>query len=94
MDSLNIDNYSKTLAFKKVKHLLYKCYPKLVKTFKIHRNKFNIRQFLLLLYDYVPNMKNYCSINSLLKNFNILKIGAGKNPIAPLYSDIKKVKIF
>ena len=28
MDSLNIDNFSKTLAFKKFKCLLYKHYPK------------------------------------------------------------------
>ena len=47
MDLLNIDNCSKTLVFKRIKHLLYKSYPKLVKTFKKHTNKFNIRQFLV-----------------------------------------------
>ena len=34
MDSLNIDSRSKTLVFKKIKHLLYKHYPIFVKTFK------------------------------------------------------------
>ena len=33
MESLNIDNQSKTLVFKKCKHLLYKYYLKFVKTF-------------------------------------------------------------
>ena len=41
MESLNIDNPSKTLVFKKFKHLLNKYYPKFVKTFKIHPNKFD-----------------------------------------------------
>ena len=43
MNFLNIDNCSKTLAFKKFKHLLYKYYPKFVKTFKKHPNKFDTR---------------------------------------------------
>ena len=34
MDSLNIENRSKHLAFKKFKHLLYKYFPKFVKTYK------------------------------------------------------------
>ena len=34
MDSLNIDNHSKTLTFKNFKHVLYKYYPKFVNTFK------------------------------------------------------------
>ena len=42
MDSLNIDNHSKTLPLKTFKHLLYKYYPKFVKTFKKHPNKFDI----------------------------------------------------
>ena len=44
MDSLNTDNCSKTLVFKKFKCLVYKYYPKFVKTFKKHPNKFDIRQ--------------------------------------------------
>ena len=59
MDLLNIDNRSKTLVFKKFKGFLCKYYPKLVKTFEKHRNKFDVIQFLALLYDCVPNMKNY-----------------------------------
>ena len=47
MNSLNIDNCSKTLVFKRFKRLLYKYYPKLVKTFKKHSNKFHIKLFLV-----------------------------------------------
>ena len=57
IDSLIIESCSKTLVFKKFKQLLYKYYPKFVKTFKKHPNKFDIRQFPVLLYDCVPNMK-------------------------------------
>ena len=56
MDSLNIDNQSKTLVFKKFKRLLYKYYPRFVKTFKMHSNKFDINHFPVLSYDCVPNM--------------------------------------
>ena len=89
MDSLNIDNCSKTLAFKKFKDLFCKCYPKFDETFKKHPRKFDIRQFLVLLYCCVPNMKNYCSTDRLLKNANVLQVRAGQNPITPLYSDKK-----
>ena len=58
MDLLKIENCSKTLAFRKFKHLLY-MYPKFVKTFKRHLNKFEIRQFFVHLYDCVANMKKY-----------------------------------
>ena len=34
MDSLNINNRSETLVVKKFKRVLYKYYPKFVKTFK------------------------------------------------------------
>ena len=89
MDSLNIDQHSKALAFKKFKLLLYKYYPKFVKTFKKHPNKFDIRQLLLLLRDIFQNIKDYCSIERLLKNVNILQGGTGKNPTILLYSDKK-----
>ena len=59
MDSLKLDNCSKTLAFKKLKCILYKHYPKFGKNFKKHPSKFNIRQFHVLLYDCVSNIKNY-----------------------------------
>ena len=94
MDLLNIDNHLKTLAFKKFKHPLYKYYPKFVKTFKKHPNKFDIRQFLVPLYDYVPNMKNYYSIDYYSKNVNVLLVGTGKNPTTPLYRETKQSEIF
>ena len=90
MDSLNIDNRSKALTFKKFKRPLHKYYPKFVKTFKKHPNKFDIRQFLVILFYFVPNIKNYYSIDRLLKNANVLQAGTGKNPTTPLYSDTKK----
>ena len=40
-----------------------------MKTFKIHLNKFDIRQFLVPLYDCVTNMRNYYSIGRLLKKY-------------------------
>ena len=58
--------------------------------FKKHPNKVNIRQVLVLLYDRVPNMKNCQNIDRLLKNVNVLQVGASKNPTAPLFSDTKK----
>ena len=67
MDS-NFDSHSKNLAFKKCITFLYKYYPKFVKTFEGHSNKFDIRQFHALLYDCVLNVKGYCSIDRLLKN--------------------------
>ena len=59
---LNIDSCSKTLIFKKLKRVLYKYYPKSVKTFKKHPNKFDIR----FLHVCVPNMKNYYNIDRFL----------------------------
>ena len=94
MDTLTIDNHSKALAFKKFKRLLYKYYPKFVIKFKKHPNKVDIKRYLILFYDCVPNMKNYWSIDRLLKNINVLPVGTGKNPATPLYSDTKKVKFF
>ena len=94
MDSLNINNCSKALVFKTFKCLLYKYYPKFVKNFSKHPYKFDIGQFLVLLYDCVPNIKNYYSVDRLLKNVNVLQVGPGKNPTTPLYSETKKVKFF
>ena len=67
MDSLNTDNRSKTLFFKKVKRVLYKYYPKFVGAFKKRPNKFYIRQFVVFLYDCVPKTKNYRSTDRILK---------------------------
>ena len=94
MELLNIDNHSKTLLFKKFKRLLYIYYPKFVKIFKEHPNKSDIRQFPVLLYDCVPNMKSFYSIDRLLKNVNVLQIGTGKNSTTPFYSETKKSENF
>ena len=90
MDLLNIGNCSETLVLKKIKCLVCKYYPKFIKTFKKHPNKFNIRQFLVLLYECVLKMKNYYSIDRLSKNVNVLQVGTGKNLTTPLYSDKEK----
>ena len=62
MDLVNIDNHSKTLAFKKLKRLPYKCDPKskLTKAWKLTKqsNKLEIREFLVLCYDCIPNIKH------------------------------------
>ena len=79
---------------KKSKHPLYKYYLKFVKPFKKQPNKFDMRQFFgVFLYDFLPNMKNYCSIDRLLKNVNVLQVRTVTNPTTPLYSK-KKVKLF
>ena len=59
MDSLNIDNRSRTLVFKKFKHLLCKYYPKFVKAYKKQPKRLDIRRFIVLLYDCVPDMKHF-----------------------------------
>ena len=87
MDLLNIDDCSKSLAFKKY-------YPKFVKAYKIQPNRLDIRQFLVLLYDYAPNMFHIWSIDRLLKNAYILKSGADKNSATALYSETAKLKLF
>ena len=89
-----MDNHSKTLVFKKLECLLCKYYPKFVQMFKKHPNKFDRRQFLVLLYECVPYMKNYYSIDRLLENVNVLQVGTGKNPTTPLYSETKKSENF
>ena len=80
VDSLNIDNCSKTLAFEKLKRLLYKYYPKFVKAYRRQSNRLDIKQFLVLLYNCVLNRKRVWSTDKLLKNAKILKSGTGKNP--------------
>ena len=90
MDLLKIDNHSKMLAFKKFKHLFYKCYPKFVKKLKKHPNKLDMRQFLVLSYDCIPNIINFWSFDRLLKNVNVLQVETGKNPTTPSYIETKK----
>ena len=43
MNSLNIDNRSKFSVFKKIEHLLYKCYHKFVKSYKSQSNSASFR---------------------------------------------------
>ena len=52
----------------------------LSKRLKKHPNKFDIRQFLVFVYDCVPNIKSYWSIDRLLKNVNVFRNRTGKNP--------------
>ena len=81
----------KTLVFTKFKlFLIYKYYPKFVKMFKEHPDKFDVWQLLVLLYDCVTNIKNYYSIDRLLKNVNVWQVGRDKNPTTSLYSERKK----
>ena len=93
MGSRNIDNRSEPLVFKRFNRLLYKYYPKFVRAFKKHCNKFDIRQFLAVLYDRVPSMENFCSIDRRLKNVNVLQVETDKNLCTVLYSDTKKLKL-
>ena len=72
MDSLNFDYHSKTSTFKKFKHLLCKYYP----TFsKICRSSEHLGQLLVLLYNCVPNLSQFFSIDKLLKNDNAIRNG-------------------
>ena len=77
MESLNIDNRSKVLAFKKFKRLLNISYPKFVKMSKKHLNKFDIGQFLDFFY-----IKSYYSIGRVLY---VLQVATGKNPTTSIY---------
>ena len=78
MDSLNIDNCSKTLVFKIFKPFSINIILNLVK--RLQNILINlIWEFLVLLHDCVRNMKNYYSIDRLLKNVNALQVGTVKN---------------
>ena len=80
------------------KHILYKYCPRFVKAYKIQcycsSNKFDIDQFLVLLFDCVTNIKHLLSIDNRLKNPNILWVETGKNPTTALYSTTTKPEIF
>ena len=71
MNSSNFKNHSKTTAFKTFEHLLRKLYPKFVKVCSDQSNfllnKLDINQFLVLLYDSVPNLKHILGIGILFK---------------------------
>ena len=57
-------------------------------------NKFDIRQFLVLLYDCVPNIKNYYRVDGLLKDVNVLQKGIRENPASPLYKETREREHF
>ena len=86
MNSSNFGNHSKTSAFKKFKQFFF-----FVKTYKnkpnSSSNRFCIKQFLILLYDCAPNLKQFLSIDVLLKNPSIIKSGTSKNPTSTLRSE-------
>ena len=95
MDSLNIDNRSKALAFKKFKCPLYKFYPKfcgsLQKTALSSGYKTISCYFIWLRSKY----KKCWNIDRLLKNANVLRSGTGKNPTPAVCSETTKPeKIF
>ena len=60
--------------------------------FKKNPNKFNIRQFLVLLHDSVTNMKMFQSFDRFLKNFDVLLVAAAKNTATSLYNENLKKK--
>ena len=62
--------------------------------FKKQPNKFDIRQFLVLLYDCVPSMKNYYSIGRLVKNLDVLEAETVKTPNTVWYSETKQSENF
>ena len=63
MDSSNIVNHSKASAFNKVKHLFYIYYPSFLKISKIGEH---LNQFVMLLYDCVPSLSQFLSIEEIL----------------------------
>ena len=83
MNSSSFANYSKTSSLKKFKRLLYKYYPRFS---TICKNSMHLNQFLVLLYNIVPNLRHSWSIHKLLKNANVSKTGMGKNLTTALYS--------
>ena len=91
MNLSNSDNHSKILGFKKIKHLLYKYYPRFS---KICKNRSHLNQFLVLLYDCMPGLKHFLSIDKFLKNANVSQLGIGKNVTTVLYSENMKPEIF
>ena len=89
IDSLINDNHSKASALDKFKSLLYNCYPSFL---KIDRVGEHLNLSLVLLYDCVPNLSQFSSIDKLLKN--VPQLGMGKNPVTLLYSDTTKRETF
>ena len=65
--------------------------PQFVKAYKKQPNRLPIRQFLVLLYDCIPN-KQLLSIDRLLKKNAILTLITGKNPTTALYSETTRTE--
>ena len=88
MNSTNFDNQSRSSGFKQ-----FKCfYINIILGF--HRseqkcafklNSVHLNQFLVLLYDCVPSLKYFLSIDKLLKNFNVSQLGTGKIRLCFVY---------
>ena len=87
MDSSNIDKHSKASAFKMLKRLLYKHYSRFSKISKITEH---LNQFLVLLYHFLHSLRQFLSINKLLKKDNSSQLGTSKYPTTPLYKEITK----
>ena len=87
MDSSNIDNRSKSPTSNKFKRLLYNYYPIFSKISKIGENP---NQFIALLYNCVPSLSQFWSIDKILKNDNVSELGMGKNQTTLLYSATTK----
>ena len=52
-----------------------------------HKNIQWLNQFLVLLYNWVPNLKHILNIDKLLKNTNFSQLEASKNPTTTLYCE-------
>ena len=59
----------------------------------ISKNKVHLNQFLVLLHDCTPNLKNLLITDNLLKNA-VSELQMGKNPTTTLYSDTTKPEKF
>ena len=91
MNSPNFDNHSENSSFKTFKHFLHKYCPRFS---KICKNSMHLNQFLVLLYDCLPNFRHFLSIHKLLKNANVSQFGTGRNPTTALYSEITNPDFF
>ena len=90
MNSLNIDNRSKPYFSKNLSTFSTDIILNLLKCLKNILINSIQGSFLFFFHGYVPNIKNYYSIDKLLKNVNVLPVGTGKYPTTSLYSDTKK----
>ena len=66
-------------------------YPRVSKISKVGEY---LNQCLTLLYNCVPRLSQFLSIDKLLKNANAVQLGIGKYSSTSLYSDTTKPEIF